>query len=149
MTTRTLQNLINGEYVDSADGRTSGIVNPSTEEEFATAPISGAEDVDRAMAAAATAFETWRDTTPSERQRALLKFADAMEERAEELVAAESREHRQAARSSPAARSCHRRSTRSASSRARRGCWRDARPASTWPATRPTSGASRSASWPR
>ena len=90
MTTRTLQNFINGEYVDSADGRTSGIINPSTEEEFATAPVSGAEDVDRAMHAAATAFESWRDSTPSERQRALLKLADAMEERADEFVGVES-----------------------------------------------------------
>jgi betaine-aldehyde dehydrogenase len=43
------------------------------------------------MRAAADAFETWRDTTPSERQRALLKFADAVEARADELVAAKSR----------------------------------------------------------
>src|SRR5690349_22869837 len=43
------------------------------------------------MAAAASAFETWRDTTPSELQRALLRIADAFEQRAEELVAAESR----------------------------------------------------------
>ncbi|MDQ3646587.1 MAG: aminobutyraldehyde dehydrogenase, partial [Actinomycetota bacterium] len=40
---------------------------------------------------AADAFETWRDTTPSERQRALLRLADAVEEHAEELVALESR----------------------------------------------------------
>ena len=41
------------------------------------------------MRAAATAFESWRDTTPSERQRALLKLADAVEARADELVDAE------------------------------------------------------------
>jgi betaine-aldehyde dehydrogenase len=90
MTTRTLQNMINGEYVDSADGRTSGIVNPSTEEEFATAQISSSEDVDRAMDAASTAFATWRDSTPADRQMALLKLADAMEKRADEFVAVES-----------------------------------------------------------
>ena len=90
MTTRTLQNMINGEYVDSADGRTSGIVNPSTEEEFATAQISSSEDVDRAMDAASTAFATWRDSTPADRQLALLKLADAMEKRADEFVAIES-----------------------------------------------------------
>ena len=43
------------------------------------------------MAAAARAFESWRDTTPGERQRALLRIADAIEEHAEELVAAECR----------------------------------------------------------
>jgi betaine-aldehyde dehydrogenase len=90
MTTRTLQNLINGELVDSADGRTSTLVNPATEEEFATAAVSGHEDVDRAFRAAATAYETWRDSTPAERQRALLKLADAMEERTSEFVKIES-----------------------------------------------------------
>ena len=73
---RALQNLINGEFVDAADGRTSTLINPATEESFATAPVSGADDVDRALQAAATAFERWRDATPSDRQKALLKLAD-------------------------------------------------------------------------
>jgi betaine-aldehyde dehydrogenase len=90
MTTRTLQNLINGELVDAVDGKTSTLVNPSTEEEFAQAAVSGHEDVDRAFKAAETAFETWRDVTPAERQRALLKLADAMEERTDEFVRIES-----------------------------------------------------------
>ncbi|MDX6297573.1 MAG: betaine-aldehyde dehydrogenase [Nocardioidaceae bacterium] len=87
---RTLQNLINGKAVDAADGRTSTLINPSNEEEFATAAISGSEDVDNAMKAAAAAFETWRDSTPAERQRALLKLADAMESRADQFVRIES-----------------------------------------------------------
>ena len=90
MTTRTLKNLINGEFVDSVDGRTSAIVNPSTEDEIAAAPVSSSEDVDRAMTAASKAFETWRDSTPAERQMALLRLADAMEKRADEFVAIES-----------------------------------------------------------
>jgi betaine-aldehyde dehydrogenase len=90
MTTRSLQNLIDGEFVDAADGRTSTLVNPSTEEEFATAAIAGREDVDRAMNAAAAAFETWRDATPADRQKALLKLADAMEARTDEFVRVES-----------------------------------------------------------
>jgi len=90
MTTRTLKNLINGEQVEAADGRTSTLINPSTEEEFATAAVSGSEDVDRAMQAAAKAFESWRDATPAERQRALLKLADAMEARTDEFVRVES-----------------------------------------------------------
>ena len=87
---RTVRNFINGESVDAAEGRTSDLVDPSTGEVFGTAPVSGAEDVDRAYTAAAAAFETWRDTTPSERQRALLKIADALEAHADELVALES-----------------------------------------------------------
>jgi betaine-aldehyde dehydrogenase len=87
---RTLRNFINGESVDAADGRTSDLVNPSTGEVFATAPVSSADDIDRAYRAASAAFETWRDTTPSERQAALLKVADVLEAHAEELVALES-----------------------------------------------------------
>ena len=87
---RVVRNFVNGESVDSVDGRTSDLVDPSTGEVFGTAPISGPEDVDRAYAAASKAFESWRDTTPSERQRALLKIADAIEAHADELVALES-----------------------------------------------------------
>jgi betaine-aldehyde dehydrogenase len=87
---RVIQNFIDGKLVDSADGRRADLVDPSTGEVFSTAPVSSAEDVDRAFAAAATAFEKWRDTTPSERQRALERFADALEARADDLVAAES-----------------------------------------------------------
>jgi betaine-aldehyde dehydrogenase len=86
---RRLRNYIGGEFRDAADGRTTEVVNPVTGEAYATAPLSGAADVDAAMTAAAEAFPGWRDTTPAERQRALLKIADAFEERAEELIAAE------------------------------------------------------------
>jgi betaine-aldehyde dehydrogenase len=86
---RQVQNFIDGKSVDAADGRRLDLVDPTTAEVFGSSPISGAEDVDRAFAAAARAFESWRDTTPSERQKAMLKFADAIEERAEDLIAAE------------------------------------------------------------
>src|SRR5215475_6687562 len=88
---KRLQNFIDGEFVEPKDGGYADLIDPTTGEVFATAPVSGAADVDAAMAAAATAFESWRDTTPSERQRALLKLADAVEERAAEFVAVESR----------------------------------------------------------
>src|SRR4051794_10763906 len=80
---RALQNLVGGAAVDAADGATIDLVAPSTGEIFATSPRSGAADVDAACQAAAAAFETWRDTTPSDRQRALLKLADLVEEHAE------------------------------------------------------------------
>ncbi|GAA3890960.1 gamma-aminobutyraldehyde dehydrogenase [Streptomyces lacrimifluminis] len=86
---RRLRNYIDGEFRDAADGRTTEVVNPVTGEAYATAPLSGQPDVDAAMAAAAAAFPAWRDQTPAERQKALLKIADAFEERAEELIAAE------------------------------------------------------------
>lgn len=87
---RRLRNYINGEFRDAADGRTTEVVNPATGEVFATSPLSGQADVDAAMDAAAAAFPAWRDATPAERQKALLKIADAFEERAEELIATES-----------------------------------------------------------
>jgi len=86
---RTLQNFVDGAYTDAAGGRSTDLVDPSTGEVFATAPLSSEVDVDRAVQAAARAFETWRDTTPSQRQLALLRVADAIEARADELVAAE------------------------------------------------------------
>ena len=86
-----VRNFINGEQVEAADGRTLDLVDPSTGEVFGTSPLSGAQDVDRAYTAAAAAFEGWRDTTPSQRQQALLKFAQAFEDRAEDVIAAECR----------------------------------------------------------
>jgi betaine-aldehyde dehydrogenase len=86
-----LRNVVGGEHVDAVDGRSMDLVDPTTGEVFGSAPMSSAEDVDRAYAAASTAFESWRDTTPSERQRALLRLADLVEEHADELVALESR----------------------------------------------------------
>jgi len=90
MADRVLRNFINGEYTDALDGRTAPVIDPSIGEVFAEAPLSGEADVDAALQSAARAFETWRDSTPSDRQRALLKMADAMEAKADELVAAES-----------------------------------------------------------
>jgi betaine-aldehyde dehydrogenase len=87
---RSLRNFVNGESVDAADGRTSDLINPSTGEVFASAPVSSATDVDRAYVAADAAFEIWSNSTPSERQKALLTIADAFEAHADELVALES-----------------------------------------------------------
>jgi betaine-aldehyde dehydrogenase len=81
-----LRNFVDGAYVDAASDARSDIVNPATGRLVASAPVSSAPDVDAAYAAAARAFDSWRDTTPSERQKALLKIADAVEARADELV---------------------------------------------------------------
>jgi betaine-aldehyde dehydrogenase len=85
----TFRNIIGGKPVDAASGQTFDVVNPATGEVYASAPASGAEDVDRAMKAAEEAFETWGEATPGERQIALLKMADALEDRADEFVRAE------------------------------------------------------------
>ncbi len=89
---QTFQNVINGKLVDAASGETYDVLDPTTGQVYGRAPMSGAEDVDRAYAAAEQAFEEWGDTTPSERQQALLKIADALEKRADEFVKTESRD---------------------------------------------------------
>lgn len=86
---KAFKNFINGQKVDAADGRTTPVVNPVTGEQYATAPLSGGADIDAAMSAAAAAFESWRDSTPSERSLALFRIADAVEARADELIALE------------------------------------------------------------
>jgi 1-pyrroline dehydrogenase len=85
------QNLIGGEWVDSASGETMEVLNPATGETIAEVPKASAQDVDRAVQAAKKAFEEWFETTPGERAELLLKLADAIDENAEELAELESR----------------------------------------------------------
>ncbi|MFM1789171.1 MAG: hypothetical protein RLZZ12_520 [Actinomycetota bacterium] len=87
---KTLQNFINGKSVPSSSDKTQDLINPATGEVFAKAPVSNASDIDSAMKAAEKAFETWRDSTPGERQKAINKIADAIEARSEELIQVES-----------------------------------------------------------
>jgi betaine-aldehyde dehydrogenase len=86
---KQFHNIIDGKVQASADGAAMDVVNPSTGEVYATAPNSSAADVDAAFQAAAKAFEKWRWSLPAERQRALLKLADVIEENADELIAIE------------------------------------------------------------
>ena len=76
---RVLRNFINGDYAEAETDTTSDIVNPATAQVVAKAPVSTQADVDKAYAAADAAFAEWGQATPSERQQALLKFADAIE----------------------------------------------------------------------
>jgi betaine-aldehyde dehydrogenase len=87
---RTLQNFIDGAFVDPADGATEDVLNPATGEVIAQAPLSTAEDVNRAVAAARRAFGGWSAATPSERSLAMLKLADALEEHGDEISQLES-----------------------------------------------------------
>ena len=89
-TTAPLENFIDGEFVGAAEGATDAVLNPATGEEIAQVASSTKADVDRAVAAARAAFDAgWSTATPSARSLALLRIADAIEERAEELVALE------------------------------------------------------------
>jgi betaine-aldehyde dehydrogenase len=83
--TDTLQNFIGGELV-AGGGETMAVLNPATGAELWRAPISSAEDVDRAVRAARSAFAGWSQATPAERAQALLALADAIERNAEEIA---------------------------------------------------------------
>jgi betaine-aldehyde dehydrogenase len=88
-----LRNFIGGQYVPAATAARFDVIDPATAAVIATAPVSVAEDVDAAYVAAAQSFATeWGRTTPAERQLALLKLADALEARAPELIALETRQ---------------------------------------------------------
>ncbi|GAB3894607.1 gamma-aminobutyraldehyde dehydrogenase [Kibdelosporangium lantanae] len=84
------KHFVGGKQVDSLSGRTAEIIDPVTGQPYATAPVAGPEDVDQALRTAASAFEMWKNTTPAQRQRALLRIADALEARADEFVRVES-----------------------------------------------------------
>ncbi len=84
------QNFVGGEFLDAAEGETEAVLNPATGEEIARVPLSSAADVDRAVAAAGSAFNDWSVTTPGERAAALLALAQKIEDNAEELAELES-----------------------------------------------------------
>jgi betaine-aldehyde dehydrogenase len=86
---RRLSNFVGGRRVKTGDGTSVMLVDPSTGEEYLEAPVSGAKDIDAAMSSSAEAFPGWRDATPSERSLALFRIADALEDRAADLVRVE------------------------------------------------------------
>lgn len=87
------QLLIAGDWVDAADGKTFGTINPSSEEELVRVAQASAADVDRAVTAARTAFEAgspWSRMSPRERSHLLWRIGDLIDERAEEFAQLES-----------------------------------------------------------
>ena len=92
MTTPQLRNFIDGDYVEGTAESAFDLIDPATEEVYGSSPVSSAADVDFAYRAAAAAFEEWGDSTPSERQLALFRIADAMEANAEKFADLESKD---------------------------------------------------------
>ncbi len=86
---KTFNNYINGKEVAARDGRTTPVIDPVTGKQYATAALSGQADVDDAMKAAADAFESWKHSTPSVRQKAINDIADVMEKNMNELIETE------------------------------------------------------------
>ena len=76
MSTRILQNFIDGQYVASTAESHTELVDPATEEVYAHSPVSTPAEIDAAYGAAERAFAAWGRTTPQERQLALFRLAD-------------------------------------------------------------------------
>ncbi|WP_434810876.1 gamma-aminobutyraldehyde dehydrogenase [Microbacterium sp. bgisy189] len=87
----TLHNVIDGALSPSS-GELMDLIDPVTEEVYGRAPISTADEVDAAFAAAERAFPAWRETTPAQRQLMLFRLADALEDAAEEFADLESQD---------------------------------------------------------
>jgi len=87
---KQLKNFVGGKYVAASSGEVSDVINPSTGQVYAHAPVSSEQDVAAAYKVAQAAFEEWGQTTPSERQLALFRIADALEARAKEAAEVES-----------------------------------------------------------
>jgi len=79
--------FIGGEWVSPAGGETIEVVNPSNEETIGTIPACGPEDVDRAVAAARGAFQSWAATSPEIRAGYAAAIADGLGERIDEIAA--------------------------------------------------------------
>jgi aldehyde dehydrogenase (NAD+) len=84
--TRTQQNFIGGEWVDAASGETFESTSPADGELIGVFPRSGAEDVDRAVAAAKKAFEEWRLVPAPKRGEILFRFAALVADHKSELT---------------------------------------------------------------
>jgi alpha-ketoglutaric semialdehyde dehydrogenase len=90
--TRTYQNFIAGEWVDAASGETFESSSPATGELIGTFPLSGSEDVDRAVEAAKAAYQDWRLVPAPARGEILYRFGALVREHKDELALLMSRE---------------------------------------------------------
>ena len=91
VTNQALRNFVDGKPAEPGTTPHSALIDPCTESEYGTAPVSGPDEVDGAMRAAAAAFASWRYRTPAQRQECLLGVGGALKERANDFAAAETR----------------------------------------------------------
>src|ERR687883_1443790 len=84
--TKTFRNYVGGEWVDAASGETFESTSPATGETIGTFPKSGADDVDRAVAAAKEAFEDWRLVPAPKRGEILYRFAQLLIDQKDDLT---------------------------------------------------------------
>ena len=89
---RKIKHFINGAFCEGSGSETFELVSPVSGEVYALSPLANEDDVNAAYAAAKSAFQIWKKSTPSERQRALLHLADAVEQHCERIVDIQSEE---------------------------------------------------------
>ncbi|MBW5445523.1 CoA-acylating methylmalonate-semialdehyde dehydrogenase [Cohnella sp. CFH 77786] len=92
-TAQKLRNYIGGKWVESAASAYEEVLNPATGEVAAYVPLSGREDVDRAVEAANAAFREWRKVPVPRRARILFRYQQLLMERRDELAAIITREN--------------------------------------------------------
>lgn len=81
-----LQNFVGGSWQAATAGDSLEVNNPATSETLARVPLSSADEVNRAVAAAARAFDGWRRTPPTERIQYLFAFKQKLEEQFDDLA---------------------------------------------------------------
>lgn len=87
-----LRHFINGEWTMGSGSRLLPVIDPATEDEIGQLPVAEATDVDAALDAAQTGFETWRKVLPVDRCRLLRRFADTMRAQADSIASTMTRE---------------------------------------------------------
>jgi malonate-semialdehyde dehydrogenase (acetylating)/methylmalonate-semialdehyde dehydrogenase len=81
-----LKNFVGGEWIDADAASTQEVRNPATGQVIAEVPMGGQADVDRAVASAKEAYQSWRRVPPVQRARYLFQLKFLLEERAEDLA---------------------------------------------------------------
>lgn len=87
MTTQTVKQLINGEFVESTTSEWIDLTNPATQQVIAKVPQTTSDEINQAVAAAAEAFKTWRKTPINTRSRIFLKYQQLIRDNMDELAA--------------------------------------------------------------
>jgi malonate-semialdehyde dehydrogenase (acetylating) / methylmalonate-semialdehyde dehydrogenase len=90
---RTINHFIGGKMVESTSDRTSPVYNPATGEQTAATPLATVDEVDRTIETAAKAFESWRDTSLSQRTSILFSFREIANRNRADIAAALTAEH--------------------------------------------------------
>lgn len=84
--TQTLQHFIGGEWLDTGNGTTFDVLNPVNDSIYCHAAKGTGDDIKKAIAAARAAFPSYRDTLPKDRERWLMRVAEIMEQRKDDLI---------------------------------------------------------------